>query len=60
MRDLGTTNIRVPFYYYYENVIVLFPFKKKSKKKQRKLFEQAEELQFEINKWIQKNGFPNT
>lgn len=60
VRDLGTTNIRVPFYYYDENVIILFPFKKKNKKKQSKLFEQAEELQIEINKWIDKNGLPNT
>ena len=60
IRDLGTTNIRVPFYFYDDNVIILFPFKKKSKKDQNKLFKQAESLQTEINKWIDKNGFPNS
>lgn len=60
IRDLGTTNIRVPFYLYDNNVIILFPFKKKNKKDQKKLFKQAESLQTEINKWIDKNGFPNS
>jgi len=60
IRDRGTTNIRVPFYFYDDNVIILFPFKKKSKKDQNKLFIQAESLQTEINKWIDKNGIPNS
>lgn len=59
IRDLGTTNIRVPFFYHGSNIIILFAFKKKTKKEESKFFGKAEWLQTKINKWINKNGFPN-
>lgn len=59
IRDLGSNNIRVPFFIYQGRVILLFPFKKKDKKTQSKLFDYASELQHEIINWIDHHGFPS-
>ena len=59
IRDLGSNNIRVPFFLYQGRVILLFPFKKKDKKSQSKLFNYASELQHEIINWINQHGFPS-
>lgn len=51
--------IRVPFYQLKSNVVViLFSFWKKSAKEKSKFFNKAQNLQIQINTWLEQNDYP--